>query len=1011
MRKRRTRSVRWRAGLAAWALLGSIGAAPAPLVFSTAPDDAATRRPAPNVIVSVDDAAGLSDADMETMRIALRDGFSARHAPEGSMRLGWQSMNACPTLPAQGACKGENALRPLDATQRERFRNWAGALKPSGTHAAHRMLYDAGHYLRAAPGIDSPWASLPGVRQEPMLSCRRAYQLFITTGEWDDSTDWQAADPAGARSIGNADGRSIRLPDGTAYEPFQGPATRPFQDRHGVPELPTLADIAFHHWATDLQPALPDRVAPRIVATDDGRPAGGGASAFWNPSNDPATWQHLNTFTVGYGAAAGWRAPPRFGTTHGPAADATAPPDDSVSWPDPLTGGPEARRTEPWHMALNGRGRFFPARDAASLTDAFRQFLAAVRADHAVATSVAMVASTASTREAGSVFVASHDPASWSGDVAAYGVADGTASLSGSGLWRSAMRLDDTTGSPDGRVVLSSRPDGASARGIAWRWNDLPLAQRQSMDGADGQGQERLAYLRGDRSLEAWNGGTFRQRRSRLGDIVNSRPWHLAGVAGRTPMLYVGANDGMLHGFSTVDGSEKLAYVPLGLHGALPQLADPGYAHRYFVDGSAFTGELSTAAGMRSYLAGFLGAGGKGYFVLDVTDPAGFREDRAAQIVVIDRTASDDPDIGHVFGEPVREQTDTTVTRQITRLNDGRWALVVGNGYNSSSENAVLLIQYLDGDRELRRIAAAPSALPAGNGLSSPRLVDLDGNGTADVAYAGDLRGQLWKFDLSGANPAEWNVAFDGRPLFTTAALATPGSPQPITTAPVWLAHPQGGVMLVFGTGRLLTDADRADIAVQSIYGIHDDSVVTRTGGKLRMEIASGPVATGRSLLVAQTLQPGDGTPGARGLVSSNPVPYEGAGRRRGWYLDLPAGERVIANPAWFEGRLVDVPSTQPARNAPSLEESCDANAATARSFRTTLHAIDGNAPKSQLYADAPQTNAAGGFASRDHSALGIELVGDGGRKRTALCLPGHACIQRTPLGRTLLRPSWRQLQ
>ena len=1012
----RIESLRADAAFAIMALLGAADALAAPLAFSTSPD-AAMRRPAPNVIVSVDDAADWSAADMVTLRAALREGFSSANAADGVMRLGWQSMNACPTLPAQGICRGENAIRVLDGTQRSRFRSWTDALRPTGTRAAHRMLFNAGHYLRATPSVDSPWASLPGLRQAPMLGCRRAYQLVVAGGAWDDARDWQAADPTTAASIGNADGRTTRLPDGTAYEPFSSPATRPYEDRHGLTTLPTLADIAFHHWATDLQPTLPDRVAPRIARPDGVRDVGSAPSR-WQPGNDPATWQHLNTFTIGFGAAASWRSPPQYGSGSLAGGDTSSLAEGTVTWPDPLAGDADARRAELWHMALNGRGRFYPAPNPTALTGAIRQFLAAVRADNAVATPVSLTASTLSAGQGGTVFVASHDPASWRGDVTAYGIVDGTASLAGSGQWSAAAQLDASSSLPDDRVVLSSKPQGAATQGIPWRWNALSSMQRQLLDGTDAQGKQRLAYLRGDRRQEAMNGGPFRQRASRLGDIANARPWYHAGSPGRIPMLYVGANDGMLHGFSAVDGSEKLAYVPLGLQGALAQLTDPGYTHRPYVDGSAFTGEVPTAAGTATYLAGFLGAGGKGYYVLDVSDPSGFSEAQAARTVVLDRTATDDRDIGHLFGEPVRERTGgagaVQTTRQITRLNDGRWALVIGNGFNSASENAVLLIQYLDGDFALRRIAATRTAVPAANGLSSPRLIDLDGNGTADVAYAGDLHGQLWKFDLSSGIAEEWKVAFDGRPLFTTPALTTPGTAQPITSAPLWLPHPQGGFMVVFGTGRLLTDADRVDAAVQSVYGIHDDSVVTRVDGTVRIASASGPVPSGRGMLVAQTLQPvqpDDAASGARGLLSSTPVPYEGAGRRRGWYLDLPAGERVIANPNWFEGRLVDVASVQPVQAAGPVEESCDAPAATTRHFRTTLNAIDGNAPRSQLYADLPQTNAAGGFASRISGGPSIELVSADGRKRTPVCLPGSACVTRTPLAHTLLRPSWRQLQ
>ena len=226
------------------------------------------------------------------------------------------------------------------------------------------------------------------------------------------------------------------------------------------------------------------------------------------------------------------------------------------------------------------------------------------------------------------VFVATHDDADWSGAVTASLVPTNNGTASPVGLWgttpgaqpvSTATLMDSADFSPTGRVVLSARP-GTTANdaitGIAWTWEALADAQRLVLNtpqeqsrqsgnvstGPDGLGPQRLAFLRGDRSRETPQGGTvFRRRASRHGDILNSKLWHLSSApasgytakgyaafkssqSAREAMLYVGANDGMLHGFSALTGQEKVAYVPLGVYPRLTALTSVSYTHRHFVE-------------------------------------------------------------------------------------------------------------------------------------------------------------------------------------------------------------------------------------------------------------------------------------------------------------------------------------------------------------------------------------------------------------------------------------------
>ena len=664
----------------------------------------------------------------------------------------------------------------------------------------------------------------------------------------------------------------------------------------------------------------------------------------------------------------------------------------------------------------------------------------------ASAETTSLVVGPPATGAAPALFAAGYETADGSGWLTGYLLRDGK--TTGDGLWggppaRSAADLMDAQAGdwPDRRLVLSAH----LSSGIPWEWEALSEGQQQALETVDGRrdtgpaaellGRQRLAYLRGDRSHEqaAMPPGPFRTRASRLGAIVNSRPWLAPGPPSgnhpgdsyrafqarnleRPSMLYVGANDGMLHGFDAATGQEKIAYVPEGVHDRIAGLTRPARSFTYLVDGSPLVGDLSVGtsdAPWRSYLAGFLGAGGRGYFVLDVTAPQHFPASEATRVVVLDHSADAglDPDIGRIRGEPVLEAGAAATSRQITRLNDGRWALVTGNGDGSAHGRAVLLIQYLDGARELRKI---PTDGAVGNGLAAPRLVDLDGDGIPDVAYAGDLLGRFWKFDLGADRAAAWRVSFGGRPFFTARDGA--GRPQPITVAPVWKAHPKGGLMLAFGTGRNFEAADRLDAHVQSLYGLHDDTPVRRGvtprpgegggvtprpgedgGGAPRPGEGSGPIGD-RSQLASRRIE---AVPGHHALGIVRATGAEAA--RRGWFIDLPlARERVLQNPGWFEGDLVDIWSVVP---SPDLDQRASG---AGRRYRLTVDLFTGSAPNSPIYAPAPVMS--GGQPSRIEAGPSATLHQAG--RNVEVTAPGlPPPPERLPLGRIIRRPSWRQLQ
>ncbi|KZE25369.1 pilus assembly protein [Crenobacter luteus] len=525
------------------------------------------------------------------------------------------------------------------------------------------------------------------------------------------------------------------------------------------------------------------------------------------------------------------------------------------------------------------------------------------------------------------IFRPSFTPSSWSGDVKAYAVgADGVQTL----VWSAAARLNSAlAGGAANRKVFSWRPDtrsGALFKNVAG--STWPASALQ-LDAADSHGAARVDYIRGERSQEAPGASpAFRLRSSLFGTVVNSAPVYIpapgftpagcsfsasdaAAVASRKPMLAVGANDGMLHVLDADSGDELFAYLPSSLFGKLKSYSSPAYTHNFLVDGPLQSANIclgSPVKTARTVLVGSTGAGGRGLFALDVTH-AGTSSGFGSGDVLWEFSSADDARMGVAVG-----------AHKLVKLRDGidtegrpryRYAVVVGNGLNSGY-GASLFILYLDRANnaaawtlgsDYRRIdvgqvtpAFSGDDPVAQNGLLGSAPVDEDRDGVTDFVYAGDINGNLWKFDLRSNNPAAWDVTRgaggQAQPLFTAWSLNDDGTRakrQPIVAAPLVLRHPAGGLMVVFGTGKLFSSEDREDTAPQAMYGLRDNGTPlghTSNTTLLRQSILG-------------TLNGGD-VKGSFQTSSADRVDY---GTQHGWYLPLPGGERVLGSANLIEGR------------------------------------------------------------------------------------------------------------
>ena len=396
--------------------------------------------------------------------------------------------------------------------------------------------------------------------------------------------------------------------------------------------------------------------------------------------------------------------------------------------------------------------------------------------------------------------------------------------------WSARIKFDAAVGSAPttywdtGREIIFH--DGTNQK--AFRHANLSAPQKIALS------SNNLDYIRGDQSRETdQTNGTLRKRFNLLGDIIHSNPVYVAAPdsrftglpgygafkaakANRAARVYVGANDGMLHAFNADTGSEEWAYVPSMLINNLYKLTQWPSSHIYTVDGQLSEGDMdfdnaADTYSWRSILAGGLGSGGKGFFILDITNPTLSAEESTDTTVdkkILKELDGSDADIGYIYGKA-----------QIARLPDvhsDEWVVMTGNGYGSTSGLAKLIL--IDKDGNVDKYLTDGTT---GNGLSAPTLVDVGNDFDVDIAYAGDLKGNLWKFDLTDATRPNATLLYP--------STVNANADKPITTAPDVRRHPSGGYLVYFATGSLLSKADSISTAAQSVYAIWDGAPAGNT--------------------------------------------------------------------------------------------------------------------------------------------------------------------------------------
>lgn len=785
--------------------------------------------------------------------------------------------------------------------ERSAFFDWLHGQAWAGPTPNREAIDSVGRYFSWTDSR-GPWGDTPGTASTtPQVACRRNYAFLTTDGEWTSFNAGQPLLPATGPLAGSgAPGTALRqqgptitgagLNTGASFTWKPGDW---LQFTGGGNESGTLTDVATYYWNRDLHPDLPNVLSPISTAE----------------RSNPAYWQSMSTFIVAYGLTAPMDIPAN--------RDKIAL-GQQVDWPtvdtSPLIATGGNRVDDSFRAAMTSRGNFFGATSLPELRNGilstFAQMSYRPGSGGGIAATSPVNGSTTLT------FFPSYVAGSWTGSLRAYTHAQLTALGNGG---TATPTWTASTKSHDQRLVFTSTDRRAAT---TFQASSLSTAQRAQLTPTGATAAEVVDWLRGDTRLELTPSGTsgkFRRRAGPLADFVNSAPLfvrapnygyaampgvgasYAAYVDGRRKgsdqgTVFIGGNGGMLHAFAADTGAERFAYVPRGVYGDLASLASPGYAHRYFVDGQITAGDWHDGTNWRSVVVGTTGAGGASIFALDTTDLAS----PSFSMVRWDLTRTDNTHIGHIMGRGVVGRI------RDTKSSTGfRWVYINGNGYESNSNQAALLVVDLStGTVESIPVGPAWTSNPKNpaqnaasrNGMGPP-TVRYDGQRNIVGVYAGDKQGNLWRFDFSQGMPS--GASGFGKstdPLFT--ATDSKNTPQPITSAPRLVPHPQGGFYIVFGTGKLIDVEDPTSVAPQAVYGIWERPQQTS-------KITANEIHT----LATTTLTGGKRQFAIQGLDPS---------KHRGWTLPLTNGERVVADPS-IELGLLSIATFRPN----SIDDPC----------------------------------------------------------------------------------------
>lgn len=774
-------------------------------------------------------------------------------------RVGYGSLNAL-TTPAKvdGGTTAQSTIvrgiREFNGKDRDDFFKWIyNGWGTRGWTPTKRALIEVGNYFQRKDNL-GPWGNTPGTddgsKPTDHVACRRNFHVVVTDGIWNKTswtTNWanwnqdydnMTMPPASDPPIMPAPPITRAPYRYTPAAPYKGTTTWANDD---VTLAYGLSDIAFYFWVTDLRDDLPNNISPM--------------------GKDDAFWQHITQYFVGLGFAA--------------MTDQDLYESGAKQW------STTSRFNDVLHAAVNGHGKFLTASKPQDLA----QNLNAILTDVNMSGTIAGVAASGrvlstTTRK----YVPSFESTGWSGDLTAQQV-DSHGNTTNV-MWTASLKL------PTPALRNISYWDRSSSRARDFRNGSIDSTTMALLDNST----DLVDFLRGDRTRE---GTAYRKRVGVIGDTTNAAPLYVrdsadfgydkvpnGGTAYRgfvqamsnrpVGAVFSGSNDGMVHVYQESlgnaatkadDGKEMFAYIPGAGLGKLKALADWTYKHQFIADGPLSEAHGYWSGGWHDVVVGSTGAGATAVYAIDATDP----KSMGAQNVMWEFNQIDDKDMGYVITQPV-----TGIDQA------GRSVVLFGNGEGSTAGGSMLFVLNLQTGKVIKKLDTRATG---GNGLNGVR-VKRDATGQILAAYAGDVLGNLWKFDLSSPDESNWSVSVGGKPLF----VAQDGNlkRQPITSAPVVVPNPDGTnpkrTLVAFATGRLFELADVANKDMQTLYGVFDDEPSTAIAGRGAL--------TQQSRLAPVTITGTDGV--ARDFeVTTDKDLTAGS---RGWYMDLTAaqGQRSV---------------------------------------------------------------------------------------------------------------------
>ncbi|NBA96434.1 pilus assembly protein [Pseudomonas sp. R5(2019)] len=546
-----------------------------------------------------------------------------------------------------------------------------------------------------------------------------------------------------------------------------------------------------------------------------------------------------------------------------------------------------------------GNGQYYQANDSAALSAALASAIGDINAK--AGSGGGGATSSATLQSDTRFYLTLYDPKDWRGTIKALTI-DSTGSVNA------------TSSTPVWTTDTTMVPGSTSTTFQSWRTDTnkpITLAFANFSDAQKTVLGQNLPTGISATDLVEWTKGTHKAglkvRSVLLGDVINSplvaalpsdkTASDLVGDTsyssylttkqnGMTSSLVVNANDGFMQVLNASNGARRYAYMPSTVLPSLYLISDVDYkdgqSHKFTVDGqvAVFDAQFgSTNTAWKTVALGGVGGAGKAYYAVQLYDAtAGNTAQALWEIRAPDVASAANAfnDLGYAYSRPA-----------VARLADGTWAAFIGNGYGSNTGVAALYVVDIRDGSLIKKIVI--DATEKDNGLSSVKL-KVNAQNVVQAAYGGDLKGRMWKFDLSSTSTTSWGLAFSGKPLFT----ASGGVNQPISAQPLLLDHPTNGKLVYFGTGKFNEAVDKLSTARQAFYAIWDadNGAGNYTESQLQAQSITG-VFTGSS--------------GEFITTSENDV---GWASKKGWYLPLVynsllKGERVIYPAQTTRGRIV----------------------------------------------------------------------------------------------------------